>query len=171
MRIWIWVLCACGCSLKQRYNLSLCLIPDESESTSRWISCSTLNTHKNMLHKGPHLGNSEVFESRLILWTVIFPQRHLHAPGITELWGDYRHRKKGYKSKNFSFFLNLNPEHRHKQQGINTLLNIPLSSCYKVSIILHWSLTFFFLQRWSLTISTCNILCGFHFVQKYEMQF
>lgn len=26
---------ACGCSLKQRYDLRLGLIPDESESTSR----------------------------------------------------------------------------------------------------------------------------------------
>lgn len=53
MRIWRWVLRAHGCSLKQRYDLRLGLIPDESESTSRWISCSTLNTHKNMVHKAP----------------------------------------------------------------------------------------------------------------------
>lgn len=73
MRIWRWVLRACGCSLKRRYDLGLGLIPDESKSTSRWISCSTLNTHKNMVHKAPHLGNRKEFESRLILWTVIFP--------------------------------------------------------------------------------------------------
>lgn len=102
MRIWRWVLHAHGCSLKQRYDLRLGLIPDESESTSRWISCSTVNTHKNMVHEAPHLGNRKEFESRLILWTVIFPWRHLHAPGITGLWGDYRQGKRGYKSKNFS---------------------------------------------------------------------
>lgn len=104
MRIWRWVLRACGCSLKQRYDLRLGLIPDESESTSRWISCSTLNTHKNMVHEAPHLGNRKEFESRLILWTVIFPRRHLHAPGITGLWGDYRQGKRGYKSKKLFIF-------------------------------------------------------------------
>lgn len=104
MRIWRWVLRACGCSLKQPYDLGLGLIPDESKSTSRWISCSTLNTHKNMVHKAPHLGNRKEFESRLILWTVIFPRRHLHAPRITGLWGDYRQGKKGYKSKKLFIF-------------------------------------------------------------------
>lgn len=94
-----------GCSLKQRYDLGLGLIPDESESTSRWISCSALNTHKNMVHKAPHLGNRKEFESRLILWTVIFPRRHLHAPGITGLWGDYRQGKRGYKSKKLFIFI------------------------------------------------------------------
>lgn len=98
-------LCARGCSLKQRYDLGLGLIPDESESTSRWISCSALNTHKNMVHKAPHLGNRKEFESRLILWTVIFPRRHLHAPGITGLWGDYRQGKRGYKSKKLFIFI------------------------------------------------------------------
>lgn len=104
MRIWRWVLRARGCSLKQRYDLRLGFIPDESESTSRWISCSTLNTQKNMVHKVPHLGNRKEFESRLILWTVIFPRRHLHAPGITGLWGDYRQGKRGYKSKKLFIF-------------------------------------------------------------------
>lgn len=104
MRIWRWVLRARGCSLKQRYDLWLGLIPDESESTSRWISCSTLNTQKNMVHEVPHLGNRKEFESRLILWTVIFPRRHLHAPGITGLWGDYRQGKRGYKSKKLFIF-------------------------------------------------------------------
>ena len=104
MRIWRWVLRARGCSLKQRYDLRLGLIPDESESTSRWISCSTLNTQKNMVHEAPHLGNRKEFEGRLILWTVIFPQRHLHAPGITGLWGDYRQGKRGYKSKKLFIF-------------------------------------------------------------------
>lgn len=104
MRIWRWVLRARGCSLKQQYDLRLGLIPDESESTSRWISCSTLNTHKNMVHEAPHLGNRKEFESRLILWTVIFPRRHLHAPGITGLWGDYRQGKWGYKSTKLFIF-------------------------------------------------------------------
>lgn len=111
MRIWRWVLRACGCSLKQRYDLRLGLIPDESESTSRWISCSTLNTHKNMAHEAPHLGNRKEFESRLILWTVIFPRWHLHAPGITGLWGDYRQGKRGYKSKKLFIFTQGTREH------------------------------------------------------------
>lgn len=100
-----------GCSLKrwrrlrrrrERPQAGLLDPLGESESTSRWISCSTLNTRKNMVHKAPHLANRKEFESRLILWTVIFPRRHLHAPGITGLWGDYRRGKRGYKSKNFS---------------------------------------------------------------------
>lgn len=119
MRIWRWVLRACGCSLKQRYDLRLGLIPDESESTSRWISCSTLNTHKNMVHEGPHLGNRKEFESRLILWTVIFPRRHLHAPGITGLWGDYRQGKRGYKSKK-TFHLHPGHKSTHIKRRINT---------------------------------------------------
>lgn len=116
MRIWRWVLRAHGCSLKRRYDLGLGLIPDESESTSRWISCSTLNTHKNMLHEAPHLGNRKEFESRLILWTVIFPRRHLHAPGITGLWGDYRQGKKGYKSKKLFIFTQGTRAHTSKDK-------------------------------------------------------
>lgn len=46
----------------------------------------------------PHLRHWKAFESRLILGTVIFPWRHLHAPGITGLWGDYRQGERGYKS-------------------------------------------------------------------------
>lgn len=104
MRIWRWVLRAHVCSQKRRYDLRLGLIPDDSKSTSRWICCSTLNTHKNMVHRAPHLGNRKEFESRLILWTVIFPLRHLHVPGITGLWGDYRQGKRGYKSKKLFIF-------------------------------------------------------------------
>lgn len=100
---------ACGCSLKRRWR---CERPQaglldplsESESTSRWISCSTLNTQKNMVHKAPHLANRKEFEGRLILWTVIFLWRHLHAPGITGLWGDYGPGKRGYKSKKLFIF-------------------------------------------------------------------
>lgn len=119
MRIWRWLLRACGCSLKQWYDLRLGLIPDEWESTSRWISCSTLNTHKNMVHKAPHLGNRKEFESRLILWTVIFPRRHLHAPGITGLWGDYRQGKRGYKSKK-TFHFHTGHKSTHVGRHINT---------------------------------------------------
>lgn len=141
MRIWRWVLRARGCSLKQRYDLRLGLIPDESESTSRWISCSTLNTQKNMVHEAPHLGNRKEFESRLILWTVIFPRRHLHAPGITGLWGDYRRGKRGYKSK--KLFIFTQGTRAHTQQDIETHNN---------SVCLHVCLICTFLDRFGITI-------------------
>lgn len=90
-----------GCSVERRCDLRLGFIPDESESSSRWISRSTLNTQKNMVHTGPHLGNKKEFESRLILWTVIFPRWHLHVPGITGLWGDYQQGRRVTSPKKF----------------------------------------------------------------------
>lgn len=42
-------------------------------------------------------GNRKAFESRLRIWTAIFPLWHLHAPRITGFWGDYWQGNRGYR--------------------------------------------------------------------------
>lgn len=42
-------------------------------------------------------GNRKAFESRLRIWTAIFPSQHLHTPRITGFWGDYWQGKRGYR--------------------------------------------------------------------------